>query len=166
MSTGTSDAAQILQQLREGALRFVHAPQLWEECNLPVDLEWQSVEFGKDHRGKVPSDKFGVYAFMLEPNFTGPPKGAYLLYVGKTKRTFWKRYGEYLPPDSGRLARLAIGLQLDTWDGHVWFHYAQIKDTGVLDPTEDALLNACIPPLNSEFKGTVGEAVRAFRLIG
>lgn len=166
MSTETKDAGQIVQQLFEGAIRFVHAPQLWGQCNLPVDLVWQSVEFGKDHRGKVPSDKFGVYAFMLVPNFTGPPKSAYLLYVGQTKRTFWKRYGEYLPPESGRLARLAIGLKLDTWDGHVWFHYAQIKDTSFLDPTEHALLHACIPPLNSKFIGTVGEAVRAFRLIG
>ena len=166
MSTETSDASQILQQLREGALRFVHAPQLWEECNLPTELDWQSVEFGKDHKQEVPSDKFGVYAFMLEPNFTGPPKGAYLLYVGQTRRTFWKRYGEYLPPESGRLARLAIGWQLDTWDGHVWFHYAPVQDIGLLDPAEHALLHACIPPLNSKFKGTVGTAVRAFRLTG
>ena len=166
MSTETSDASQILQQLREGALRFVHAPQLWEECKLPVELQWQSVEFGKDHRGNVPSDKFGIYAFMLEPNFTGPPKGSYLLYVGQTKRTFWRRYGEYLPPESGRLARLAIGLQLETWDGHVRFHYASITNSEFLDPAENALLNACIPPLNTKFKGIVGESVRAFRLLG
>ena len=145
MSTEASNTRRIVQQMWEGALRFVHVPQLWQECNLPIQLEWQSVEFGKDHRGKVPSDEFGIYAFMLEPNFVGPPKGAYLLYVGQTERTFWKRYGEYLPPEAGRLARLAIGL---------------------LDPAEDALLHACIPPLNSKFKGTIGTAVRAFRLTG
>ena len=166
MSTEASDTRQILQQIREGALRFVHVPQLWKECNLPIELEWRSVEFGRDHRGKVPSDEFGVYAFMLEPNFTGPPKSAYLLYVGQTDRTFRKRYGEYLPPESGRLARLAIGWQLDTWEGHVWFHYASIQDIALLDTAEDALLHACIPPLNSKFKGTVGTAVRAFRLTG
>ena len=166
MSTETNNAVQILGQLREGALRFVHAPQLWEQCDLPVQLEWQSVKFGKDQSGKVPSDKFGVYAFMLEPNLTGPPKAAYLLYVGQTKRPFRKRFGEYLPPEAGRLARLAIGLQLDLWAGHIWFHYAPIKNTDLLDPTEKALLNACIPPLNSQFKGTVGKAVRAFRVIG
>ena len=67
MSTEASNTRRILQQLRDGALRFVHVPQLWQECNLPIELEWRSVEFGKDHRGKVPSDEFGVYAFMLEP---------------------------------------------------------------------------------------------------
>ena len=137
---------------------------MWIECNLPVELKWQSVEFGQDYRNDVPAEQFGVYAFMLEPKFSGPPQTAYLLYIGKTARAFRTRYGEYLDIELKRFGRTPIGRMLERWSGHVCFHYASIEDQNRIDEIEEALLNACIPPYNQRFRGRVGPAIMAFRV--
>ena len=141
---------------------FFHSPQMWDECNLPVTLEWTSVKFGEDYRDSVPADKFGVYAFMLEPDFTGPPKSTYLLYIGKTKRGFRERYGEYLSEEDDDFARSKIAWMFERWMGHISFYYAPIDERQLIAQTEDALIHACIPPCNTRFKGTVGRALTAF----
>ena len=142
---------------------FVLAPVLWQTCNVPVELQWQSIRFGQDHRNEVPNDSFGIYAFMLVPDFNGPPSSAYLLYIGKTSRPFRTRYGEYLNDETEDLAARPIDRALDRWSGYVWFHYAPMGDRDLLDETEESLLNACIPPFNVRFTGVVGHAITAFR---
>ncbi len=163
MSTDREFFDDIISILQKHRLRFVHSPQMWQQCNLPVTLEWNSVEFSENNGDSVPSDKFGVYAFMLEPNFAGPPKSAYLLYIGKTGRHFQVRYKEYLYEEDQGFARPPISRMLERWSGHISFHYAPIEDPGLLRRTEEALLNACIPPYNRQFTGRVGRAIMAFR---
>lgn len=162
MSTLREKIATIRRHLQDGRVVFFHSPQMWAKCNLPVDLQWESVKFGQEYRDCVPADKFGVYAFMLEPNFMGPPKSGYLLYIGKTERDFRERYGEYLTEEHDDLARSKIAWMFERWTGHIFFHYAAIEKKHLVDKTEDALLHACIPPCNTRFKGTVGRAIAAF----
>ena len=135
---------------------------MWQECNLPVELHWESVRFGNDYRAQVPADKFGVYAFMLEPDFNGPPKSAYLLYIGKTERDFRVRYGEYLREERDELARSRIAWMFERWSGHISFHFASIEKAELVEETEVALINACIPPCNLKYTGIVGRAITAF----
>lgn len=154
---------EIRLSLIKGKVAFVHSPLMWSFCKLDVELQWKSVKFNKDHRKQVPNDKFGIYAFMLEPDFKGPPSTAYLLYVGKTEENFRERYRKYLPKQSKDFGRMAIEWMLQEWDGYIWFHYAEINDKNLVYPTEQALLNACIPPYNAQFRGRIGNMITAFR---
>ena len=162
MRTDREYVDQIVSRLQKGRVVFVHSPDMWDECNLPVELHWQRVRFGKDYRNQVPSDKFGVYAFMLAPNFIGVPESAYLLYIGQT-HGFRARYVQYLHEYSRGFARPPISRMLERWYDHIWFHYAPLGNPCLLDKVEDALLNACIPPYNQKYKGRVGRAIRAFK---
>ena len=131
---------------------------MWQTCNLSVNLVWQSVRYG-DH---VSSTSFGIYAFVLVPKITGPPDTAYLLYIGKTERPFRVRYGEYFPSDSDDLAARPIYRALQKWGDCIRFYYAPMQDQALLKSTEETLINACIPPCNYKFTGTIGRAIGAF----
>ena len=100
MTTETIQPAEVRDHLRRHRRAFILAPRMWQSCDLDVELNWQSVRYGEDYREDVPTDSFGIYAFVLVPEITGPPETAYLLYIGKTKRPFRTRYGEYLPAES------------------------------------------------------------------
>ena len=151
-----------INHLSKHRVGFVHSPLMWNKCDLPIALEWHSIKFGEGHRRQVPSNQFGIYAFMLQPKFTAPPKSAYLLYIGMTRRSFRERYGEYLDKELKRFGRTIIGRMLGRWDGHLWFHYASIEDKSLTGSIEESLLNACIPPYNQRFTGRVGTAINAF----
>ena len=96
MTTNPIRPNEIRDHLRSHRRAFILAPRMWQNCNLDVDLEWQSVRYGENYRDAVPTDSFGIYAFVLVPEVTGPPESAYLLYIGKTERPFRTRYREYL----------------------------------------------------------------------
>ncbi len=163
MTTSPIRPEEVRDHLRKHRRAFVLAPRMWQDCHLSVDLRWQSVRFGEDYREAVPTDSFGIYAFVLVPEITGPPETAYLLYVGKTRRSFRTRYGEYLTdgePDDW--AMRPIYRALERWHDYIWFHFASMDDPDLLHTTEETLINACIPPYNHKFTGTIGRAVGAF----
>ena len=141
---------------------FTFAPRLWQECHPPVNLEWERIPFGNEHVNTVPNNECGVYSFMLQPEVFGIPETAYLLYIGKTSRSFQKRYKEYLKPDTDDWAMRPIYRALEKWADYVWFYFAPIGATGLIETTEETLMNACIPPLNRKFTGTIGRSIGAF----
>ena len=152
-----------MEELGKHRVAFTHSPLMWGQCCLPVTLQWESVKFGQEEREDVPSDQSGVYAFMLEPDFVGPPKSAYLMYIGMTNRPFRERYGDYLNRELNRFGRMLIGRMLQRWFDHLRFYYATIEDENLIMGIEEALLNACVPPYNQKYTGTVGPAITAFR---
>ena len=156
---------RIISRLREGRVAFVHSPAMWNEMQLPVPLQWRSVDFSNNAKSSVP-DESGVYAFMLEPKSAGPPKSAYLLYIGMTcaNRGFRRRYADYLTEKKGKgFVRRPIYRMLNRWDGHIRFHYATIDDAATIRRTEEELLNACVPPYNQRFMGSKGRTIQIFR---
>ena len=163
MNTDQTFIDETVDHLLKHRVRFAHSPLMWSECELPIELDWQSIKFGQEQRQHVPSDQFGVYAFMLQPNISGPPKSAYLMYIGMTCRSFSERYGEYLDKELKRFGRTLIGRMLGRWDGHLWFHYASVQNESLIGSIEETLLNACIPPYNQKFTGRVGAAITAFK---
>ena len=154
--------AEVRDHLTRYRRPFVLAPRMWQNCQLPVDLEWQSVRFGENTRKDIPTNTFGIYAFVLVPEITGPPKTAYLLYIGKTRRPFRTRYREYLPDESDDWAVRPIYRALEKWHDYIWFHFAPMEDPDLLKSTEEILINSCIPPYNYKFTGTIGKAIGAF----
>ena len=163
MSTDADQIDQTIEELKKHRVAFTHSPLMWSQCNLPVLLQWNSVKFGPEERNKVPLDQSGVYAFMLEPDFTGPPKSAYLIYIGKTSDPLRERYGRYLTRELNRFGRTIVGRMLNRWYDHIRFYYAPIEDKESIKGIEEALLNACVPPYNQIFTGTTGPAIMAFR---
>ncbi len=164
MTTDKGYVHLVIDRLRDGRVVFTHSPEMWSECRLPTELNWLSVPFTAENRRCVPRDKFGVYAFMLEPDFSGPPRSAYLLYIGKTgsSRGFRRRYGDYLY-DQRSEDRVVISRMLQRWNGHIKFYYAIVEDVNLVDEIELALLDACIPPYNDRFDGRTGAGITAFR---
>ena len=162
MTTNPIQPDEVRGHLRSHRRTFILAPLMWQNCNLNVDLQWQSVRYGESSRDAVPTDKFGIYAFVLVPEITGPPDTAYLLYIGKTQRPFRTRYGEYLSDESDDWAARPIDRALAKWGDYIWFHFASMEDSALLGSTEETLINACIPPCNYKFTGTLGQAIGAF----
>ena len=164
MSANTEQIDQTIEELKKHRVAFAHSPYMWSQCILPVALQWESVKFGDEERKQVPLDRSGVYAFMLEPDVVGPPKAAYLLYIGMTTDPLRERYGQYLTKElKRRFGRTIIGRMLQRWYDHLRFYYAPIKDTDSIKGIEETLLNACIPPYNQKFTGNAGPAIMAFK---
>ena len=162
MTTTAIRPEEVRAHLKRHRRAFILAPRMWQNCNLAVDLQWQSVRYGENYRDAVPSNSCGVYAFILVPEITGSPETAYLLYIGKTERPFRTRYKEYLPDESTDWAVRPIYRALDKWQDYIWFHFAPIKDPDLLESTEETLINACVPPYNYKFTGTIGRVIGAF----
>ena len=162
MTTNPIQPNEVRDHLRSHRRTFTLAPRMWQLSQLDFDLQWESVRFGEDSRQAVPANSYGIYAFVLVPEIVGPPQSAYLLYIGKTKRPFRTRYGEYLNSDPDDWALRAIYRALIKWHDYIWFHFAPLEDEDLLKPTEETLINACIPPFNLSFTGTIGRAIGAF----
>ena len=163
MSTNTDQIDQTIEELKKHRVAFAHSPLMWSQCSLPVVLHWESVKFGQEERENVPLDQSGVYAFMLEPDFAGPPKSAYLMYIGKTTDPLRERYGRYLTRELNRFGRTIIGRMLNRWYDHLRFYYAPIADKDSIEGIEEILLNACVPPYNQRFTGKAGTSIMAFK---
>lgn len=162
MTTDAIPPEEVRDHLKSHRRTFTLAPRMWQLSHLPVDLQWESVRFGEGSRDAVPTDSFGIYAFVLVPEVVGPPQTAYLLYIGKTNRPFRTRYGEYLNSDPDDWALRAIYRALEKWHDYIWFHFAPVDNPDLLTPTEETLINACIPPFNLSFSGTIGRSIGAF----
>ena len=165
MSTDSEFTDEIIADLREHRVWFVHSPRMWIEDDLPVALRWEPVKFLEEFLGQVPDDQLGLYAFMLEPSLEGVPKSAYLMYIGKTSRSFQERYDEYLKKELRRFGRTLIGRMLERWYGHLWFYYAPVEDPELIHEIEKALIRACVPPYNQKFEGKYGPQMTAFRQV-
>ena len=155
---------QTIEELKRHRVAFAHSPFMWSQCSLPVVLQWESVKFGNEERDLVPLDQSGVYAFMLEPDVVGPPKAAYLMYIGETTDPLRERYGRYLTRELNRtFGRTIIGRMLNRWYDHLRFYYAPIANRDLIKGIEETLLNACVPPYNQRFTGKAGPAIMAFK---
>jgi hypothetical protein len=70
---------------------------------------------------------------------------------------FRDRFRQYLQEravgDASR--RVHVTQMLMKWEGFLWFCYAAIADQEAIEPAEDALLAAYLPPCNRRFPATV-----------
>lgn len=145
-------------------VNFILSPEFWAECELDVELKWKGpIEF-PDTDG-IPTDKGGVYCFLLQPTHGLVPDTSYLLYIGQAKK-FRSRYYSYRSDyNNYNVERLPVTTMLHKWVGQLFYYYAVIKDLSLLDSVEICLTNALIPPISSEIKRMRGKAVRAYRLV-
>jgi len=138
-------------------------PDSWKTFPLSSQLSWTAVPVRTTPAAGIPTTK-GVYTFVVRPEIANHPHCAYLMYVGKAEGAdgFRGRYGSYLRVRSeGELSNRPLVMKMMVnWFDHLWFCYAALTTDVVA--TEDALLRAYLPPINTDFPADISKAVRAF----
>jgi hypothetical protein len=141
--------------------RMVLSPKHWKKFSSPTKLAWKGTKFKTSNAKKVPDVKGGVYSFVVQPDIAEHPSCAYLMYVGMTKKqTLRARFNQYFRHQTDTSRRTNISKMLRLWDKHLWFYFASIADLTKIEATEQALLNAYLPPVNDQYKGTVATQLR------
>ena len=141
--------------------RFILHPDQWEEYPNRVTLEWKVVKFNTENATLLPTDKKGVYSFIVQPGIADHPLLAYPLYIGMTKENFRARYRYYLREPSHPKSRPLITEMLTKWSEHLYFVYAPIENENIIKDVEEDLLAALIPPRNSDFPAKIQPFVTA-----
>ena len=141
--------------------RMVLSPDHWKKFSSPSTLAWDGTKFKPSNANKVPDTKSGVYSFVVQPNIAKHPACAYLMYIGKAQdQSLRERFKQYFAHKTDTSRRTNISKMLRLWDRHLWFYFASVTDLTKIDDTEQALLNAYLPPFNSRYKGTVAKQLR------
>jgi excinuclease UvrABC nuclease subunit len=83
------------------------------------------------------------------------------MYVGKAeKQSLRARFEQYFEHLTETSRRTNISKMLRLWRNHLWFYYAPVADITKIDGTEQALLNAFLPPFNRRYRGMVAKQLR------
>lgn len=128
--------------------------------------EWCEIKFLNDTAdginddiSKVPSDKGGIYLFVLHPDIV-PKVHRYILYVGRVKSTpqqnLRKRFREYVKDQ-----RSDILLMRENWGKDLYIRYLPLTDNDIISALEEELIRVIIPPCNSVYPGKLNKAMRA-----
>jgi hypothetical protein len=143
---------------------LVLLPREWASLSLPTSLTWTTRRLATTPAADIPKDKRGVYTFVVQPNIACHPHCAYLLYVGKAagESGFRARYGKYLAEKAAPTSkRPLVHRMVNLWFDYLWFSFAEVDDSQIT-ATEDKLLAAFRPPMNTEFPASISAAMRAF----
>jgi len=144
--------------------RVILSTKQWAALALPVTLRWTVKHFASSKPTLIPSNKTGVYSFVVQPGIADHPNCAYLLYVGKAAGAtgFRARYYKYRA-EKGKQdsVRPLVNRMINKWYEHLWFCFAEVADPLVKE-VEDKLLLAYLPPINTEFPGEASAGMRAF----
>jgi hypothetical protein len=144
---------------------LVLLPREWSALTLPTSLTWTAHHFATTPATAIPSDKRGVYTFVVQPGIANHPLCSYLLYVGKAAGQsggFRARYYKYQAERNAPFSeRPLVARMVTKWFDHLWFCFAEVDDA-LITATEDKLLTAYRPPMNTVFPASISGAMRAF----
>jgi hypothetical protein len=141
--------------------RIVLSPDHWNTYRSKRPLTWGWTKFNKSNAARVPSDRGGVYTFLVQPQIAEHPACSYLMYVGKTEdQSLRKRFRQYFNEQEDSSDRVHITKMLQLWRKHLWFYFAPVNDIRKIDGIEQALMNAFLPPYNHRYRGVVARQLR------
>ncbi|MEI7937861.1 MAG: hypothetical protein WCK27_14325 [Verrucomicrobiota bacterium] len=141
--------------------RLVLSPDHWQNFSPPQQLAWQFTKFSLANATNVTDTENGVYSFVVQPGIADHPACAYLMYVGKAEdQTLRERFKQYFGHMVETSRRTNISKMLLLWKDNLWFYFAPVTDKAKIDDTEQALLNAYLPPFNHRYRGTVAKQLR------
>lgn len=132
--------------------KFLLSPQYWidKSNQIPISLTWQKCKFTPQNRNQVPKEK-GIYCFVVCPEYANFFETKYLFYVGKTNRTLWERYKEYLDDQQGKgKPRPKVYEMLKLYKDCLMFYFAEIKTSSDVNLCEDRLINTFVPHINTQ----------------
>ena len=127
-------------------------PRLWRQyAEAPgYTFDWEERKFLASEADNVPNEP-GLYTFVIQPSMANHPSNAYLMYVGKTKRTLRQRFKEYLKEMHRESGRPKIVRLLNKYPNNTVFCYSSVQESATtLSEMEKALIGALIPPCNKE----------------
>jgi excinuclease UvrABC nuclease subunit len=132
--------------------RFFLFPKFWEDPakKLTEPGKWKKVKFTTANRARIPKES-GIYCFVLQPKMHNFFETKYLFYIGKTNRTLWLRYKEYLNDQAGKgKPRAKIFEMFKQYSPYLHFYYTTIPIKNDIDSCEEKLLNTFIPRVNTD----------------
>lgn len=132
--------------------KFFLFPDFWEDPRkrLTEPTGWKKVKFTNANRSRIPKEK-GIYCFVLQPELFNLFETRYLFYIGKTNRTLWERYKEYLNDQAGKgKPRTKVFEMLKQYSNHLYFYYTTIQISADVDTCEEKLLNTFVPRVNTD----------------
>lgn len=141
-----------LDQAEAHEYRFLLWPKLWQEYTQShgFSFHWEGRKFIANEANNVPNEP-GLYTFVIQPSIANHPSNAYLMYIGKTKRTLRQRFKEYLREMQRESGRPKIVKLLNKYPDNTIFCYSSVQEsTTTLARMEKALIDALIPPCNKE----------------
>jgi hypothetical protein len=85
------------------------------------------------------------------------------MYIGKTDRTLWERFGEYMRERDSNAIRPKLLRLLPLYENDLFFMFAPIS-TGptIVGATEQVLISAFLPPCNDRLDAEVNRVRKAF----
>ena len=120
-------------------------PSRWGAFERRHDLNWIRIPFEEGARDRVPRSK-GFYCFFIGSTTGALPAVGYPIYLGRTWRTLWTRFGEYLHEKNDPTGRQHVRKFLNVFDGELAFMYTEFNGTNEeMVATERALLDAIMP---------------------
>ena len=141
--------------------RAIYWRRCWQEFAPPAGIAWNwiSVPFSKTSAKAIPNKEHGLYSFILCPNVAAHPRNHVVLYVGKAeKTTLRKRFQHYLQ-EMKKVKRSHICYALNKYESYLEFCYTVVANQNDIEPGEDALLVALMPPFNDEFPASVAQII-------
>lgn len=139
--------------IKEHIREFLLFPEHWEDTanHIEVKLVWNELKFEAAQLNNVPNDKRGIYCFVVKPVFAHFFETRYLLYVGKTNRSFRIRYKDYLNDAAGiGKPRTKVYKMLKLWKDYLHFYYAHVPNGNHISSCEVKLLNTFVPKVNTD----------------
>ena len=135
--------------------RVLLSPSQWTAYSNTTPLTWHYVKFEPANSGFVPNTT-GIYSFVVDPGISHHPGTHYLLYLGRARGLSLRdRYQSYIREKNADKGRPPVQAMLNKWADHLWFYYAEVVNTAVIDALEEDLLTAYLPPVNQNFPAEI-----------
>jgi hypothetical protein len=164
-----TDPDELVEEVDEAKAHIINRAifwkRRWSEFSPPAQIvwNWTSVPFDTNSTSQVPNDKHGLYTFILSPRVASHPKNFFVLYVGKAdKTTLQERFKHYFQ-EKKKVKRPHICHALNKFDGHIEFCFTTVTRAQDIEPGEDALLVALMPPYNERFPASVAQIITGLR---
>jgi hypothetical protein len=167
----TDFAKQANEKLGAFRLESILSPDLLSRDDYEIDvLKWESIKYGDEELGKVPDDKRGIYAFVVEHRGGIIQPHGYILYVGiagrKSQRSLRARYRDYLN-EKCVMKRSGIAMMIGNWNSVLRFYFSPVDDavsSEDLENLEKKINGAFLPPFSrGDFEAELKPGLRAFR---
>ena len=141
--------------------RVIFWKKRWGEFQPPVGIvwNWTSVPFDTAATNGVPNNQHGLYTFVLCPKVASHPKNYFVLYVGKADKTTLRERFQHYFQEKKKVKRPHICYALNKYEGNLEFCYTTVANQNDIEPGEDALLVALMPPFNERFPASVSQII-------
>jgi hypothetical protein len=141
--------------------RVIFWKKRWGEFQPPAGImwNWTSVPFDTAAALGVPNDQHGLYTFILCPKVASHPKNHFVLYVGKADKTTLRERFQHYFQEKKKVKRPHICYALNKYEDNLEFCYTTVANQNDIEPGEDALLVALMPPFNEKFPASVSQII-------